>query len=162
MTPERRAELEALCGKATPGPWRYVPGASLWIGTSAEDTDDRFSGDAVLGTDSEVIMASTDYDLEPKQADGDFIAAARPAVPELLDALEAAEKKLDQWLIIADEWRAAFLETEAREKALRAALETVYWVATGEDQLEDHEALDDTEALGWIARFIDAVLKEPA
>jgi hypothetical protein len=31
-------------------------------------------------------------------------------------------------------------------------------VACGEDQLEDHEAIDDTEALGWIYKFTQKCL----
>lgn len=74
MTPKRIAELRALCEKATPGPWyesmTYTP--------------------SVFPKDSTTAVA---FDL--LKTDMNFIAAARTAVPELLDEIERVQKQRD-------------------------------------------------------------------
>ncbi len=70
MTPERIAELRYLCADATPGEW----------GTSHP------CGDHIIAIKSKTLICKA-----KKRGDALFIAAARTALPELLDALEAQE-----------------------------------------------------------------------
>lgn len=89
MTPEERKRLRELCEKATPGPWKPV--------TKMHKSVPKDKGCVSLyGPDC--LIYSTP--LEPgclrithdrQKADCRFIAAAREAVPALLDALEASE-----------------------------------------------------------------------
>lgn len=97
-----REELRRLCNDATDGPWNaYI------------DLDDKFGspervtvaqsrrGDATFG----II-----YEIDPEEGSNPernaaFIAAARTAVPSLLEALEAAEareKRLREALSLAE------------------------------------------------------------
>lgn len=81
MTPERIAELRALCGAATPGPWAtHLPSPE--------------SAYRVLGRDRTVIVTVHRNGMSPQprqtadSANAAFIAAARSAVPGLLDEVE--------------------------------------------------------------------------
>ena len=123
MTPEEIAALRALAEAATPGPWYW-----------------RNTGDAYLfGTRSKVVMAfrrmgmnsaqpvfrdhTTNLLIDAGKAninalpDAAFIAAARTAVPALLDALEVAEREnvelRERIKTKADEWD----ETCRRERS---------------------------------------------
>ena len=79
MSPEERERLRTLADAATPGPWTREAG---WI-----RSPDGYQRAVVYCTD----------DVRPSyEADGDFIAAARTAVPDLLDDLDAAESALDE------------------------------------------------------------------
>ena len=78
ITPDERAEWRALADAATPGPWAVDgflapgPGDSFTIGPA----------DGALAY------------VQPVWADAEFIAAARAAVPRLLDALDTAEAEV--------------------------------------------------------------------
>lgn len=67
MTPERLAELRAIAAAATPGPWTT---SSAWSVRSGRD---------------ELVAATSYYNHE---ADAEFIAAARTAIPALLAEIE--------------------------------------------------------------------------
>jgi hypothetical protein len=67
MTPERIAELRALAESAVPGPWRATQYATVW----SEGAETR--------------VADT---VGSSHGDARFIAAARTALPEALDAIE--------------------------------------------------------------------------
>ena len=73
MTPERIAELTALCEKAAPGPWRVGPVDD----TRVEDA----AGNEVAQIDGDYNQPDTWPQMEANAA---FIAAARTALPELL------------------------------------------------------------------------------
>ena len=83
-----RDQLRALADAATPGPWRigeaFTEPAS-WVAHLADNGwDDRTtvtSQDATARDDQEV-------------RDAEFIAAARTAIPQLLDQLDAAEQRI--------------------------------------------------------------------
>jgi hypothetical protein len=78
MTPERIAELRALAEQATPGPWQAIHGEGDkqgWI--SAPD--------------------ATVCDMWTPNATADFIAAARTALPEALDAIERVRALQVKW-----------------------------------------------------------------
>ena len=76
MTPERIAELTALCEKAAPGPWRVGPVDD----TRVEDA----AGNEVAQIDGDYNQPDTWPQMEANAA---FIAAARTALPELLAEL---------------------------------------------------------------------------
>ncbi len=89
-------DLRELCSDATPGPW-IVVGAGRFDYTIDRDNGNGtgrilFERQATVGDD-----AMSDKYL----ADGEFICAAREAVPELLDrvaALEAKVREQEDWL----------------------------------------------------------------
>lgn len=91
MSPKRRAELRALCEKATPGPWVVVRGdcASVY----KEHARGVASGAAeVLGgfIQCDVVRSTArDECWDPMSvADAEFITVARTALPEALDEIE--------------------------------------------------------------------------
>lgn len=90
-TPEGRAELRKLAETATPGPWHWddhrVPtlygrggelGVYVW---EAEVLEASHNGECGC-------RAACMLELEVAPSDAEFIAAARTAVPALLDALD--------------------------------------------------------------------------
>ena len=95
MTDQRIAELRALSEKATPGPWRdqkQCDGAYMHIGSEQ-------GGDWVAS----ISLPSGPYyehkegrytEDQQVEINAAFIAAARTALPELLDALEAEREKI--------------------------------------------------------------------
>lgn len=91
-----RSELRRLCEAATPGPWRLHKHAHAHV-TSGGGENVANCGGAQRNFDREQQFS--------QQIDNaTFVAAARTALPALLDALEAAE---------------------ARERRLRDALATI-------------------------------------
>lgn len=79
MDKSERDRLRALCEKATAGPW-FLDGSGICCGVSQGTSwQDR----GLFVTD------------ETTYADGKFIAAARTALPALLDALDAMEAERD-------------------------------------------------------------------
>lgn len=89
-TPEQRAEWRRLADEAYPGPWDHWPEAG-WVEVTADDHGAVIAGQVRprLGFKGEIYV---DND-EPTAA---FIAAAREAVPALLNALDAADAELDR------------------------------------------------------------------
>lgn len=91
MTPEERQRLRALCDAATPGPWRKCSASDghcpcgLIMSTSRDTI--------VCGVADEVM--GSEQPQEQRWVDQDFIAASRAAIPALLDALEAAERRYE-------------------------------------------------------------------
>lgn len=115
MTPERIAELRALADAATSGPWRV-----RW-----------FPVDTVTGEGGDYVVEAGDINGHAEELicygdwDGDFIAAARTAVPELLaevERLEARVADLTDEIVNCDR---AELEAERDEAVadLRRAIE---------------------------------------
>ena len=77
MKPERIAELRELCDKATPGEWE-----------KKYDTNLVYAGRLVANAGGYSDSARTRETRLQNDANAAFIAAARTAVPELLDELE--------------------------------------------------------------------------
>ena len=77
MTPERRAELKRLCEAATEGPW---------------ETDDCH----VFADDGRALLAYLRPipSMQDRDANAAFIAAARTALPELLDYADRLEERM--------------------------------------------------------------------
>jgi hypothetical protein len=93
MTPADRKRLREMAEAATPGPWTQVDSPRLRGAIDAE----------IDGHKREVASASgqaPQFDLRAdaatiQHANAEFIAAARTAIPALLDALDAAERERD-------------------------------------------------------------------
>lgn len=91
-----RDQLRALANAATPGPWEV-------------------KGDELDGTG--VAHCCMPPDPEDR-ADMEFIAAARTALPQLLDQLDQAEAELDSWMTRAYEAEKRAWQAEARIRHL--------------------------------------------
>lgn len=79
ITPDERAAMRALADAAFPGPWTVI------------EDHVRVHG---VGTNPDEKEASVFEDRRVGTADARFIAAARTAVPRLLDALDTAEAEV--------------------------------------------------------------------
>ena len=76
-----RAALRALCDGATPGPWMVE-----------EYRSSNYVSATVNGKRQQVLRVNNQ---EPRnETDLDFIAAARTAIPDLLDALDARDAEI--------------------------------------------------------------------
>jgi hypothetical protein len=88
LTQEERAEIRALCERATPGPWVVGEHASQVVAPcpccGPIATCDMYGPES----------GDREYDAR-MHYNSEFIAAARTLVPRLLDALEAAERERD-------------------------------------------------------------------
>ena len=91
MTKERRELLRELCKKATPGPWLHTwKDCFMCMSSDFIDRKGDDIGIALVTADinqTNAMLYATDIDM-------DFIAAARTALPELLDEVEAVEAQL--------------------------------------------------------------------
>jgi hypothetical protein len=85
MTDERKAELRGLCERATEGPWIYDDG-----GLDNHGVFQKVDCDPVcmMGDDGEYNLRKT------SKNDALFIAAARTALPELLDDNDAKDREI--------------------------------------------------------------------
>lgn len=94
MTLEERARLRALADAATRGPWK-------WDGYRVPTLEGRAGEPGEYEWDTEVLEASHDgecgcrsactLELAVSEADAEFIAAAREAVPALLGVLDEVD-----------------------------------------------------------------------
>lgn len=83
ITPDERAEWRALADAATPGPWE----------ASIDDLTDEIN--VVHDQEYRAWVAHTGMPGGPyAQESAEFIAAARTAVPRLLDALDTADAEV--------------------------------------------------------------------
>ncbi len=84
MKPERKQELRAACEAATKEPW------FAWMSPSdVHEVNTGLAGNPVICKVGKSTQA---------EANADFIALARSALPELLDEVERLEKKLQSQL----------------------------------------------------------------
>ncbi len=74
LSPEREQEIRTLSEAASPGPWRIDDMEQVW----SPESD---------------VVADT-WEPTPESRNGDFIAAARMAVPELLAEVDRLRAKL--------------------------------------------------------------------
>ena len=97
MTPERRAELRALLAKASPGPWtRWKDNLVVWSGEVTDNTSGGLSIKPDSGREiAEFPAWEIDDDGRDREAaaNADLVAAAKAALPALLDALDMAEAR---------------------------------------------------------------------
>lgn len=115
MDKSERDRLRALCDKATAGPWGIV--GSVHVVTAVEEVDHnirpRQRGQRVCGD----MFPSIARNCSPN--DSEFIAAARTAVPAMLDALEAAEAERDAAIATME------MATRTTEEIRRTTVEAI-------------------------------------
>jgi hypothetical protein len=89
LTQEERAEIRALCERATPGPWV--------VGEHASQVVAPCPCCGPVATCDMYGPESGDRDFDARMHyNSAFIVAARTALPRLLNALEAAERERDR------------------------------------------------------------------
>lgn len=93
MTPERIAELRRLAEAATKGPWELKERGDC---VSPCPTDDCEKPAPVCAVPGYVMHGNQADWWEQWVADGDFIAAARSAFPELLDEVERLRARCER------------------------------------------------------------------
>lgn len=141
MTPERRAELRALLAKASPGPWtRWKDNLVVWSGEVTDNTSGGLSIKPDSGREiAEFPAWEIDDDGRDREAaaNADLVAAAKAALPALLDALdmtEARERRLREAVAAMVAWHDQAVDMESADRslsfltrldALRAALSEV-------------------------------------
>jgi hypothetical protein len=129
LTHEERAEIRALSERATPGEW------------SVEGPSRGFAGYIIHGAGYVELASLLESSESDAEADAAFIAAARPALPRLLDALEAAERERDR--LAEANWKGAALLNNARDTlAMIAADEEPWHTCTHADEAQ--RALEDS------------------
>lgn len=99
-----RDQLRALANAATPGPW-------------AADVPAQAGPDDSLAVYPVADGGAVAY-VQPLWADADFIAAARTALPQLLDQLDQVEAELDSWMTRAYEAEGKLWQAEERVRHL--------------------------------------------
>ena len=142
MTTADRNRLRKLADAATPGPWENTRnGVQQSLAAATKVGDYKYEG---------VGIVPEEY---VRQEDAEFIAAARTAVPALLDALASAEDRATQ-----AKARIRHLEATAQitvREALRAETERDEWRQTALD--ERGAALDALEQIKARDKRIQAV-----
>lgn len=143
LTPERIAEIRERANAATPGPWGTQGGSYACI----------YSDAGVVGDIVCEPPEGVEESLQAWPRTSEFIAHARQDVPELLDALEAAEAEVAR----LREDKARLLEA-AEELLLVANLrgDTVFdpvydpkpWTARMQTAWEDLDAAIDAARKG--------------
>lgn len=98
-----RERLRKLADAAARGPWEVDDGGG-------------YDFSVTQGPDGDYIAC----DVTPR--DAEFIAAARTAIPQLLDLLDQAEAELDSWMTRAYEAEGKLWKAEARIKAVEDVL----------------------------------------
>jgi hypothetical protein len=134
MTPADRARLRELAARATPGEWQYVDELVAVMNGPGDPVCESGAGS---GGSAAMIAAN-----------GEFIAAARTAVPELLDALDAAERRVEALAQSFDDALNAAREREAECERLRAALREIVTLR----DLDEHNYGDHADDMENIAR----------
>ena len=133
MSRKEREALRELCAKATPGPWRGArdeQDANQWWGKFPQNAPE-----CVVLTDEEKVdgeepwpICSTSDDglaTEQESANAHFIAAARTALPQLLDEHEELLRRVRELLNALDRSRHADLQEYGVINASRALREYV-------------------------------------
>ena len=143
MTTIDRAELHRLADAATPGPWVMDDDSRGLVGPWIDGVSEE-------GTAREIADCTwTD------EADAEFIAASREAVPELLDALTRAEaqsearrqqtkywkERAEEFEAERDEWRQTALDERA------AALDALEQIKAREARIKAvQDVLDEIDS----------------
>lgn len=91
--------IRVLADKATPGPWSAADEHGDWPGATPAWCVSRMDGEEWL---HDVFYHASQSDGEQAERDSEFIAAARTLIPQLVDALAAAQTRGDEWRKIAE------------------------------------------------------------
>jgi hypothetical protein len=98
-TPDERAGLRAVAEAATPGPWRWEePSKESWPQSDESLVSDGKTWESGGREYPETVLSGWGYDASGTEADAEdrahIAAFDPPTVLALLDALDAAERKL--------------------------------------------------------------------
>ncbi|WP_143668323.1 hypothetical protein [Streptomyces sp. f150] len=118
LTPEREAEIRAREGAATPGPWMR--------------DDDQRRLERFVTNESGTLDINFGYLGNNNQADTEFVADARSAVPELLaemDRLRARSEKLETALAATGRSLSSFIFDADDPGADALGAQWLYWQA---------------------------------
>jgi hypothetical protein len=115
MTPEQRAELRRIADAATSGPWEIQgpwPEVTLY---QYQDEEDPRAPNKIAS-----LGECRGHDNVKDDPDAAFIAAARTALPALLDEVDRLEAENERLRSAALEWQAAYsrITDEAARRAL--------------------------------------------
>jgi hypothetical protein len=103
MDKERLEELKKLCEDATPGPWEHrvlQNGVQSFVQAPRNNPGDPYDIE-IMGEDRNV----DNYPPSQALADGNFIAASRTALPELIAEVEFLTKVAEQMReLLGDVW----------------------------------------------------------
>lgn len=127
ITQEQLQEWRQLTDAATPGEWEEVAeSGEWWLTTCADD-----KGTLCVIPDTQSM----------NQADVDFIAAARTAVPTLLDALAAATQRAEAAeaaLAAVPDYATYYMDAwdEWNEYNSPAPLDFAEWLAAGRPEVQ--------------------------
>lgn len=128
MTKDERDALRKLCDAATPGPWAVSSAVNPLCST----------GQNIGGDNGNVCWSYGKRDADCV-ANAELIAASRDALPQLLDALDAADAENSALKRDAERWR----EVERR---------TMYWY--------DSYWIVNAGCTGGFTKSIDAAIAE--
>ncbi len=149
--------LRTLCTAATPGPWGYRPGKLV-----CDDDGGAYT-----------LIAESPCPHSPTKSarraawdnDARFIAAARTAIPELLDEIERLRQSLGNLLAVIHRDGGHYTAMHGREKAVRDA--HLIWASLiGDNErlraalkpfAEDVEAWDGYSVADYIVESCDGV-----
>ena len=113
-------QSESICKPATPGPWSPIDdydGVAAYHGWRGLSCPNGYGGYGGSG----LVFATHEWDVGLKEADIEFIAAARTLVPELAKALETATVERD---VLDRAWKNAIRERdEARAELAKLKAE---------------------------------------
>ncbi len=88
ITDDELAEWQRLCDAATPGPWRLD-------GRHDYDDGSEFGIDMIVANNGEPVVIADSGVYPPHGQDAEFIAAARSAIPRLLE--EVRRLRAEVW-----------------------------------------------------------------
>jgi hypothetical protein len=97
MTPEQIKQLRSLCNAAAPGPWILGGGGCV---KSTSVTREKTKGLAMVQV-ALAIEAPIDEETQIESHDARFIAAAREALPRLLDDIATLQNLCGETLMYA-------------------------------------------------------------
>ncbi len=121
LSPDDLAEIEARCQAATPGPWQVLSDSTVacsWL-NAATDEDNA-------------AIALFDYRTqEENQANADFAAVARDAIPRLTAEIKQLRQRVQQLLEVNGK------EVDRRTQALRERDEALAKLAELQPKTED-------------------------
>lgn len=115
ITDEELQRLKELAERATSGPWH--PNCS----DDSEHTDVVYA--KYLGGEPDWVCMVGRSELDQQNADTEFIAASRSAIPALIARIEEQQKEIDFWRTESDRLHSALIDTgeryekEARDRA---------------------------------------------
>lgn len=140
-----RDQLRALADKATPGPWEW----------HHQEHKGTIHPTFLEGRTEDDWVLSLDDAFTPSRATLDFIAAARTALPQLLDQLDAAERRIrDLTQEVRDE-RGAALDQMEQVRIRDARIQAV------EDVLGEPDAMIGTRLHVTVDRIRRALESVP-